>query len=142
MTIPTNPFVLSEHQNKSILSTKHNLEPHVAVKITDQPKPRPSASKNSRFSGNSTKTEKSSRPDGQSAKSEKSLKSMTNARPPKQKIKLNTTSSRIADSYVPHRNRGVELTFAETGNIKVFMMVRGNAFIQLDGEAIPTFQLR
>lgn len=49
---------------------------------------------------------------------------------------------RSNSSYVQEDDRGVQLTFAETGHDNVFMMVRGNAFIQLDGEAIPTFQLR
>lgn len=38
--------------------------------------------------------------------------------------------------------RGAELTFAETGYYTVFMMAKNNAFIQLDGNRIPTFQLR
>lgn len=43
---------------------------------------------------------------------------------------------------VPVDHRGVELTFPETGQQKVFMMAKSNAFIQLDGNRIPTFQLR
>lgn len=43
---------------------------------------------------------------------------------------------------VPLEHRGVELTFPETGHHKVFMMAENNAFIQLDGNRIPTFQLR
>uniref|UniRef100_A0A1B6DJE8 Laminin G domain-containing protein n=1 Tax=Clastoptera arizonana TaxID=38151 RepID=A0A1B6DJE8_9HEMI len=43
---------------------------------------------------------------------------------------------------VPIEHRGVELTFPETGQQKVFMMAKSNAFIQLDGNRIPTFQLR
>ncbi|XP_046663141.1 neurexin-4 isoform X3 [Homalodisca vitripennis] len=43
---------------------------------------------------------------------------------------------------VPLEHRGIELTFAETGHHKVFMMAKNNAFIQLDGNRIPTFQLR
>lgn len=43
---------------------------------------------------------------------------------------------------VPITERGVELTFPETGYHKVFMMAKSNAFIQLDGNRIPTFQLR
>lgn len=39
-------------------------------------------------------------------------------------------------------DRGAELTFAETGRYTVFMMAENNAFIQLDGNRIPTFQLR
>lgn len=39
-------------------------------------------------------------------------------------------------------DRGAELTFAETGHYTVFMMAENNAFIQLDGNRIPTFQLR
>lgn len=39
-------------------------------------------------------------------------------------------------------DRGAELTFAETGHFTVFMMAKNNAFIQLDGNRIPTFQLR
>lgn len=39
-------------------------------------------------------------------------------------------------------DRGAELTFAETGYYTVFMMAKNNAFIQLDGNRIPTFQLR
>lgn len=39
-------------------------------------------------------------------------------------------------------DRGAELTFAETGHLTVFMMAKNNAFIQLDGNRIPTFQLR
>lgn len=61
------------------------------------------------------------------------------SKPDKSKIKSNIF---LETSYLPHMDRGVELTFAETGHVKVFMMVRSNAFIQLDGEAIPTFQLR
>nr|XP_018912970.1 PREDICTED: neurexin-3 isoform X1 [Bemisia tabaci]XP_018912971.1 PREDICTED: neurexin-3 isoform X1 [Bemisia tabaci]XP_018912972.1 PREDICTED: neurexin-3 isoform X1 [Bemisia tabaci] len=43
---------------------------------------------------------------------------------------------------VPLQDRGAELTFYETGDQKVFMMAKSNAFIQLDGNRIPTFQLR
>ncbi|XP_034249744.1 contactin-associated protein-like 2 isoform X2 [Thrips palmi] len=43
---------------------------------------------------------------------------------------------------VPLADRGHELTFAETGRQKVFMMTRGDAFIQVDDHRIPTFQLR
>jgi hypothetical protein len=43
---------------------------------------------------------------------------------------------------VPHDQRGEELTFPETGYQRVFMMAKSNAFIQLDGNRIPTFQLR
>ncbi|XP_075225876.1 axotactin isoform X2 [Lycorma delicatula] len=43
---------------------------------------------------------------------------------------------------VPASERGIELTFPETGRHKVFMMAKSNAFIQLDGNRIPTFQLR
>lgn len=39
-------------------------------------------------------------------------------------------------------DRGAELTFAESGYYTVFMMAKNNAFIQLDGNRIPTFQLR
>ncbi|XP_050531839.1 axotactin isoform X2 [Daktulosphaira vitifoliae] len=39
-------------------------------------------------------------------------------------------------------DRGAELTFAESGYHTVFMMAKNNAFIQLDGNRIPTFQLR
>lgn len=39
-------------------------------------------------------------------------------------------------------DRGAELTFAESGYYTVFMMTKNNAFIQLDGNRIPTFQLR
>lgn len=134
----------SEHNEKYISPTiKHTNDSPASPKSADQPKPRPSGSqKNSRF--NSTKTEKPSRTDVISVKNDKSLRSgFANSRPLKQqsKPKLNITS-RMTDSYVPHGDRGIQLTFAETGEIKVFMMVRGNAFIQLDGEAIPTFQLR
>uniref|UniRef100_A0A0K8SHP1 Uncharacterized protein n=1 Tax=Lygus hesperus TaxID=30085 RepID=A0A0K8SHP1_LYGHE len=50
-----------------------------------------------------------------------------------------TTTSRPP---VPHTDRGKELTFPETGYQTVFMMAQSNAFIQLDGVRIPTFQLR
>lgn len=43
---------------------------------------------------------------------------------------------------VPLDKRGEELTFAETGHHKVFMFAKSNTFIQLDGNRIPTFQLR
>uniref|UniRef100_A0A8D8Y5X7 Contactin-associated protein-like 2 n=1 Tax=Cacopsylla melanoneura TaxID=428564 RepID=A0A8D8Y5X7_9HEMI len=43
---------------------------------------------------------------------------------------------------VPVGARGIELTFAETGRQTTFMMAQTNAFIQLDGNRIPTFQLR
>ncbi|XP_054286354.1 axotactin-like isoform X2 [Macrosteles quadrilineatus] len=43
---------------------------------------------------------------------------------------------------VPFEQRGIELTFPETGHHKVFMMAKNNAFIQLDGNRIKTFQLR
>ncbi|XP_039285298.1 LOW QUALITY PROTEIN: neurexin-1b-like [Nilaparvata lugens] len=43
---------------------------------------------------------------------------------------------------LPLEERGIELTFPETGHEKVFMMAKSNAFIQLDGNRIPTFQLR
>jgi hypothetical protein len=43
---------------------------------------------------------------------------------------------------VPLHERGIELTFAETGLDTTFMMAQMNAFIQLDGNRIPTFQLR
>nr|CAD7256084.1 unnamed protein product [Timema shepardi] len=43
---------------------------------------------------------------------------------------------------VPLAERGEELTFAETGHHKVFMFAHSNTFIQLDGNRIPTFQLR
>jgi hypothetical protein len=43
---------------------------------------------------------------------------------------------------VPIDKRGEELTFAETGHHKVFMFAKSNTFIQLDGNRIPTFQLR
>lgn len=43
---------------------------------------------------------------------------------------------------VPLKDRGHELTFAETGHQKVFMMARSDAFIQVDDHRIPTFQLR
>jgi len=39
-------------------------------------------------------------------------------------------------------DRGAELTFSESGHYTVFMMAENNAFIQLDGNRIPTFQLR
>lgn len=39
-------------------------------------------------------------------------------------------------------DRGAELTFSESGYYTVFMMAENNAFIQLDGNRIPTFQLR
>ena len=43
---------------------------------------------------------------------------------------------------VPRDKRGEELTFAETGHHRVFMFAKSNTFIQLDGNRIPTFQLR
>jgi hypothetical protein len=43
---------------------------------------------------------------------------------------------------VPLTERGEELTFSETGHSKTFMFARNNAFIQLDSNQIPTFQLR
>jgi hypothetical protein len=43
---------------------------------------------------------------------------------------------------VPLNKRGEELTFKETGHHKVFMFATSNTFIQLDGNQIPTFQLR
>lgn len=43
---------------------------------------------------------------------------------------------------VPLDKRDEELTFAETGHHKVFMFAKSNTFIQLDGNRIPTFQLR
>jgi len=43
---------------------------------------------------------------------------------------------------VPISERGEELTFPDTGYQKTFMFARGNAFIQLDSNQIPTFQLR
>jgi hypothetical protein len=43
---------------------------------------------------------------------------------------------------VPLGERGEELTFEETGHHKVFMFAQSNTFIQLDGNRIPTFQLR
>jgi len=43
---------------------------------------------------------------------------------------------------VPLDKRGEELTFAETGHHRVFMFAKSNTFIQLDGNRIPTFQLR
>jgi hypothetical protein len=43
---------------------------------------------------------------------------------------------------VPLDKRGEELTFEETGHYKVFMFAKSNTFIQLDGNRIPTFQLR
>ncbi|XP_023715268.1 EGF and laminin G domain-containing protein isoform X5 [Cryptotermes secundus] len=43
---------------------------------------------------------------------------------------------------VPLDKRGEELTFEETGHHKVFMFAKSNTFIQLDGNRIPTFQLR
>lgn len=73
--------------------------------------------------------EKSSRYGSTSNKNEKS------------RIRANA-AAKTSTVKLPIGDRGVELTFAETGHIKVFMMVRGNAFIQLDGDAIPTFQLR
>lgn len=111
---------------------------------TDQPKasdkPKLNQSLKTPHPGNSTKP----RPEtAQGAtKNEKSRSGFPISHTLKQKLKLNATSPRISASYVAPADRGVELTFAETGKITVFMMVRGNAFIQLDGEAIPTFQLR
>jgi len=46
------------------------------------------------------------------------------------------------ESPLPDSERGKELTFAETGHQKVFMMARPDAFIQVDDHRIPTFQLR
>lgn len=43
---------------------------------------------------------------------------------------------------VPLDKRGEELTFEETGHHKVFMFAKSNTFIQVDGNRIPTFQLR
>ena len=43
---------------------------------------------------------------------------------------------------VPISERGEELTFPDTGYQKTFMFARSNAFIQLDSNQIPTFQLR
>ncbi|XP_069674286.1 axotactin isoform X2 [Periplaneta americana] len=43
---------------------------------------------------------------------------------------------------VPLDQRGQELTFEETGHHKVFMFAKSNTYIQLDGNRIPTFQLR
>lgn len=43
---------------------------------------------------------------------------------------------------VPLDKRGEELTFEETGHHRVFMFAKSNTFIQLDGNRIPTFQLR
>ncbi|XP_066991342.1 axotactin isoform X2 [Anabrus simplex] len=43
---------------------------------------------------------------------------------------------------VPKEERGVELTFNETGHKKTFMFAKSNTFIQLDGDEIITFQLR
>ncbi|KAJ9577003.1 hypothetical protein L9F63_006440, partial [Diploptera punctata] len=43
---------------------------------------------------------------------------------------------------VPLDKRGRELTFEETGHSKVFMFAKSNTFIQLDGNRIPSFQLR
>ncbi|XP_020291708.1 uncharacterized protein LOC109858643 isoform X3 [Pseudomyrmex gracilis] len=43
---------------------------------------------------------------------------------------------------VPRHQRGMELTFMETGYEKTFMFAQSNTFIQLDGPGIKPFQLR
>ncbi|XP_065204178.1 axotactin isoform X2 [Planococcus citri] len=116
---------------------KHTTE---QPKSSDKPKLNPGSKNGGGRPANSTKPRTET--NANAAKSEKPRNGFPISHTLKQKHKLNATSPRISASYVAPADRGVELTFAETGKITVFMMVRGNAFIQLDGEAIPTFQLR
>lgn len=67
----------------------------------------------------------------------KRLNNSTTARKP-----LPTRRPPPTEPPVPLKDRGHELTFAETGHQKVFMMARSDAFIQVDDHRIPTFQLR
>lgn len=112
------------------------------VPAADSPKPRlhSSSSKPDRLSrSNGTRQDKlSARADMLRADKPNGRVHPSNSRAGRSKLRSNFTVT----SYSPISDRGVELTFAESGNGTVFMMVRGNAFIQLDGEAIPTFQLR
>lgn len=57
-------------------------------------------------------------------------------------LQQNRTTKQPGNTPVPEEIRGPELTFKETGQHKVFMMAKNNAFIQLDGNQTANFQLR
>ncbi|XP_014284802.1 axotactin isoform X2 [Halyomorpha halys] len=57
-------------------------------------------------------------------------------------VQQNRTTKQPGNTPVPEEIRGPELTFKETGQHKVFMMAKNNAFIQLDGNQTANFQLR
>ncbi|XP_063236083.1 axotactin isoform X2 [Bacillus rossius redtenbacheri] len=59
--------------------------------------------------------------------------------------KIPTLPPRIpspAPTAVPVARRGAELTFQETGHQRVFMFAQAGAFVQIDGQRAPAFQLR
>lgn len=131
-------FVFADVTEKSSISPTKRPQIHAA----DPPKLRLHSSvpkPDRQLRSNGTKQDKSSaRADMLRADKPNGRANPSNSRAGRSKLRSNLTMN----SYSPISDRGVELTFAESGNGTVFMMVRGNAFIQLDGEAIPTFQLR